>query len=161
MKDWWMSLEERERLLVAGAGVVLGIALFYLLAWEPLFKTRAELQQAVHAQRNTLQWMQEAAREVRTLQAGGGAGALQGRNRSLLSVLDQTATQAGIRDQIERMEPEGRNGVKLWLDQVPFDTLMRWLDRLERHYGVHVRRATFTATDVSGFVDARLTLERP
>jgi general secretion pathway protein M len=161
VKDWWANLAERERLLVAAAGAVLALALFYLLAWEPLFKARAELEQAVAAQRNTLRWMQEAAVEVRALKRASGPAALQGRNRSLLSVLDQTATQAGIRDHIERMEPEGQNGVKLWLDDVPFDPLVRWMERLERHYGVHVKRASITPADETGRVDARLTLERP
>lgn len=161
MKDWWANLAERERLFLAGAGAVLALALFYLLAWEPLFEAREELEQAVAAQRKTLQWMQEAAGEVRMLRQQAGPGALQGRNRSLLSVLDQTATQAGVRDHIDRMEPEGGNGVKLWLDDAPFDPLVRWLERLERHYGVHVTRATIAATDQTGLVDARLTLERP
>ncbi len=156
-----MNLAERERWLVATAGVVVAVALFYLLAWEPLFKAREELGQAVAAQRNTLRWMQEAADEVRVLKGSAARGGLQGRNRSLLSVLDQTATQAGIRDHIDRMEPEGQNSVKLWLDNVPFDPLIRWIERLERHYGVYTKRANFTPADEPGQVDARLTLERP
>ncbi len=160
MKDWWLNLAERERLLIAGAGAVLALALFYLVVWEPVFKARAELDQALRAQRNTLQWMQQAAGEVQALRSRAGASALQGRNRSLLSVLDQTATQAGIRDRIERMEPDGKKGVKLWLEDVPFDTLVGWIERLERHYGVRAVRATFSATEQAGLVDARLTLER-
>ena len=36
MKDWYDSLEPRERRILIAGAIVLVVAMLYLLAWEPL-----------------------------------------------------------------------------------------------------------------------------
>ena len=38
MRDWFESLEQRERLFVAGGAIVVVVALFYAFVWMPLDK---------------------------------------------------------------------------------------------------------------------------
>ena len=47
MRDWFESLEQRERLFVAGGAVVVVVALFYVLVWMPLDKSHRELSSSV------------------------------------------------------------------------------------------------------------------
>ena len=62
---------------------------------------------------------------------------------------------------IQRIEPEGKDGVKLWIENVNFDSLVRWLGEMERRHGVLVKRATITRHEqTTGHVNSRLSLER-
>ena len=44
------------------------------------------------------------------------------------------------------------------LEGAAFDTLLAWLLRLEREYGLRVQSATLEKTDVPGRVNANLSL---
>ena len=161
MKAWWESRHPRERLLLAVGGILVFAALIYLLTWAPFSGKRASLATNVQVQRDTLDWMREASRQIghmrsRSPQSGAGAGA----NRSLLSIIDSSAKQANIRNPIKRMDPEGKDGVKLWIENADFDTLIGWLGDMQRKYNVSVARATFTGSDNSGRVSSRLSLQR-
>ena len=78
-----------------------------------------------------------------------------------MSIVDSSAKRSKIRKPIQRIEPEGKNGVKLWIENVDFDTLVRWLGDIERRHGVLVKRATITRHEqTAGRVNSRLSLER-
>lgn len=161
MRGWWKSLRPREQGLVAGAALFSCVVLFYLLVWEPLQQDRHDVAMRVKAHQETLAWMRQASTRIKTLRAQSPTVRRLGTQRSLLSVLDDSAKRAKIRETIQRMEPEGRSGVKLRLEGVEFDALVRWLGTLETQYGVQVARASLTRTDAPGRIDARLSLSRP
>jgi general secretion pathway protein M len=160
MKDWFLGLEPRERLLVAGGALVLVLLLLYVLIVEPLTSRYASLREGVAEQRKTLVWMQQAAREVQTLKrsAPGAARGLGG--RSLLAVADQSARTAGLGDAIKRIEPDGGKGVKVWLEGVAFDAMILWLGKLTKTYQIQTSLITIEPQG-SGRVHARLTLLEP
>ena len=80
---------------------------------------------------------------------------------NLLSTLERSALDRGLRRNITRMAPDGSAGVRLALDGVGFNTLLRWLTDLQQGSGVRVESATITAQSDPGVVDARLLLRRP
>ncbi len=160
MRAWWAALANRERLLVVVAGVTVLIALLYLLVWEPFAKGRSDLASRVQAHQKDLAWMEQAAAELARLRAATRTHTVQGRQRSLLAIIDSSAKQAGLRKVIQRMEPVGQDGVKLWLENADFDRLIGWLGALRRRFGIRVSRASFDRQDTPGRVDARLSLQR-
>lgn len=159
--DWWKSLRPREQLLVGTALAFSAVALLYLLVWEPVHTRKALLDRQIFAHEETLEWMREASVRVRQLQRGAAPTRVVGRDRSLLSVIDQTAKQANLRTAIKRIEPEGQSGAKVRIEDVPFDILVGWLGTLNRQYGVTVARANFEHAQKPGRVDSRLSLSRP
>lgn len=161
MMGWWKGLRPREQALVAGAAAFTLVVLSYLLVWEPLQQDRHDVAMRVKAHQETLAWMQQASARIKTLQSQSPSIRHQGTQRSLLSVLDDSAKRAKLRQTIQRMEPEGRSGVKLRMEGVAFDALVQWLGTLEAQYGVQVARANLTRTDAPGRVNARLSLNRP
>ena len=159
MKDWFLGLEPRERRLVAAGAFVLAWLMFWLLVWEPAATAYDDLKKNVAAQRETLAWMKQAGRQVKALRGKSGGGASLG-GRSLLAVVDQSARAAGLGPAIKRIEPEGRKGVKLWLEGVAFDEMVLWLGRMRRQYGASVTVASIEPQG-EGRVNARLTLLGP
>ena len=160
MKDWWMSLRPREQLiLIVGSGALL-IALIFLMVIEPFLEQSAMLSKRIEAKHQDLTWMQQAKKEIEIL-GGTSNGGKPGRSKqSLLSVIDNSARRNRIRKPIQRMEPEGSNGVKLWIENAEFDSLIVWLGQLNEKHGVNVTRATISRRDSPGLVDTRLSLQR-
>lgn len=161
MKNWFYSLQPRERLMVVACGAFTVIALLYLLIWAPIAERHAQLAINVKAQQEMLAWMHGASQQVRQARLTIPDAAAASDARSLLSIVDSTATQGGVRDPITRMEPEGDSGVRLSMEDADFDAVVRWLGGLKRSHNVEVTRATITPDDTPGRVDTRLSLQRP
>lgn len=159
MRAWLERLDARQRLLVfAGGGLSLLLLLWGLLV-QPLADRIDRLERTLASQQETLRWMQQAALEIQRLRRRGGvAGDLGG--RSLLAVVDQSARAAGLGDGIRRVEPEGEARVRVRLQHVSFDRLVRWLAGLRGRYGVRVAGVQLERAPEPGRVDVRLTLER-
>lgn len=157
---WWGARNPRERWVV-GSGVALMVAVLpYVWIWEPLVERAAALESAVAEQRHDLAWMRDAARQIRA-HGGAEAGAAEPvtDGRSLLGLVDRSARQADLDDQVSRVQPDGRSSVRVWLDEAPFNQLIEWLDDLQRATGVEVSDLTVERTNDKGLVNARLTLE--
>ncbi len=160
MKEWYNGLESRERLLVVGGAVILLLLILYTSLWEPFFSNYRALKTGVEEQQKTLVWMQEAAARVQVMK-GSSPGAGRGLGgRSLLAVVDQSARSSGLGESIKRLEPDGRNGAKLWLEGVSFDDMILWLGKLTRTWQVQTSVITIDPKG-DGRVDARLTLLEP
>lgn len=160
MQHWWAGLQPRERLLIAAAGIVLCILAIYLLIWEPLAQQRASLQNSIAAKRGQLTWMREQAVTVQQLRRAGASAASIDDRRSLLAVVDQSLARAGLKAQLQRMEPDGADAVKLWFEGSDFDTLMRWLAQTRQQYGLRVGSLRIQPQDKPGLVGANLSLKR-
>ena len=159
MKEWWDSLQARERMIVTVLGGVVALAVIYFVLLKPLGDARTKLRADTKSQQATLAWMRQAGQEVQQLRQQSSAGGSNA-NRSLLSIVDSSAKKSGLRKPISRMEPDGDKAVKLWVDDAEFDALVRWLGDLQRTFAVQVGRASFSRTDSPGIVNSRLTLER-
>ena len=161
MKAWFLSLAPRERLIVAaGAGVLLVLVL-WLGVWEPLAQRTQQLEQSVTVQEETLAWMQQAAAEIEQLRRSGGPAATGLQGRSLLAVVDQATRAAGLSGGLKRIEPEGADRVRVQFERIAFDDFMRWLDGLQRQYGVFTQSITVEREEAPGRVNIRLTLDAP
>ncbi len=163
MKQWFLNLSLRERVMVAGAALsVLGFAL-YTLVWSPLLANNATLSQRVTAQRAELAWMRNAAVEVQGLRAGMTPGrstsTATATGTSLLSHIAATARTHHLDGALSRIQPDGDTGVRLWLDNAPFDQMLPWLDGLVRGQGVVIHRLSLERQTTPGRVDARIWLK--
>lgn len=156
-----MSLEARERMfLVTGAAALLVFSL-YLGVWRPMATGVVELRTSVDAQRATIQWMLSSAGEVRARQAGSKKTSLGLAGRSLLAVVDKSARGAGLGPVLKRVEPEGNDAVRVWLENAPFDKLITWIAGLSEKRGVAVRAITVERQNEKGWVNSRVTLTEP
>lgn len=156
MKEWWFGLQASERRTLTIGGIALTLILVYFAGWVPLQEGVANLETQVQEQQALKRWMQQSAAEIEQLRAGGGGGRSIG--GSLLTVVDQTARSGQLGPSLKRIEPEGENNVKVWLEQAAFDEMMGWLVTLQQQYGVTVVNLTVERQSNAGRVDAHLTL---
>lgn len=159
MRAWFDSLEARERLMVAAGAALLVLFLLYVLVWSPIHSGYDALRNSVEEQRSTALWMRESARTLTSLKRNSGKAAQGLGGKSLLSVADSTARAGGLGPALKRVEPEGRDSVRVWLDGAPFDVLVKWLGTLSIIHGVSAESATLERSDATGRVNARLTLQ--
>ena len=160
MKAWWISLQTRERMILIIAAAIISIALVYLLLVEPILERRTALTNQVKAQYKTLVWMQQTSQRVQQLRADTNQSKSVNSGQSLLALVENSAKQSNIRKPIQRMEPEGQNGAKLWLEDADFDSLIRWMGELARSQNVVVTRVTISRGNGPGRVNSRLSLQR-
>ena len=158
MKQWLEGLETRERLLYAAGAIVAGLLLMFVLIWKPIHSGYQTLSSNVTEQRGTLLWMQQSAQKISQLKGSGGSAKGLG-GRSLLAVTDSTARAGGLGPALKRVEPEGSNGVRVWLDGASFDELIKWLGTLSTSHGIDADSVTMERNDAAGRVNARLTLQ--
>ena len=159
MNKFLANLTPRERRwLLGGAGLLL-VLLAYSLAWVPLSREVARLEEIVGEQRALLAWMEQAAEEAQRLRGLSSVAKRQRGHQSLLALSDQTARQAGLGGAIKRVEPEGQDKVRIRLEGAAFDDLVAWLEKLQIGHGVRIVSITVDRRDQPGLVDARLTLQ--
>ncbi|HAO33650.1 MAG TPA: type II secretion system protein M [Candidatus Competibacter sp.] len=155
MKAWWDGISNRERALVAGGALSMLLLLFYLAIWQPFQANHRRLRQNVAEQRADLAWMRQAAAEVKRLNA---AAARPADNRSLLTLVDQTARAAGLGAALKRVAPQGDDKLSAQLDAVEFDKLVPWLGVLEHDHRVSLVSFSADRTETPGLVNARIVL---
>ncbi|WP_455202003.1 type II secretion system protein GspM [Kaarinaea lacus] len=161
MKEWYDGLDPRERrILIAGAAVLI-IALLYLLAWEPLVKKISTLEKTNQENQALLVWMEQSAAEAQQLQAKLKASGPSGRSKgqSLLGTIDRTAKTSKLDKSVKRVQPDGQTKARVWLENVSFDSMVNWLEKLQRQQGIRIVNTVIEKQDDPGLVNARLVLE--
>ena len=159
MKQWFEGLESRERIMLFAGVIVLAVFLFYGLVWQPFHSGYERLQSTISEQRATALWIQEGAAKVRQLKGAGGMASQGLGGRSLLAVTDSTARAGGLAAAMKRIEPEGRNGVRVWLEGASFDRFVSWLGLLSSKYRINPDSVSMEKGDATGQVNVRLTLQ--
>ena len=147
-------------MLVAGAVAVV-IMLLYLILWHPLVSKISSLQQSNQENQQLITWMEQSAAEVRQLKAKINAGkpTSHSRGQSLLGIIDRTAKQAQLSKNMSKVQPDGKDKAKVWLEDVPFNDMIKWLEELQRREGIRIDTTVIERRDTSGLVNARLDLQ--
>lgn len=162
MKAWFESLGGREQMMVAAGAVVFALFLVYALVWSPLQSNHETLQTRVEAQRETAAWMTQSAGQLQQLQRARGPAARGLGGKSLLAMADSTARANGLGASLKRVEPEGSNNVRVWLEDASFDQVVKWLGMISSTYGIGTDSASIERVAGSvGKINARLTLQAP
>lgn len=141
-----------QQTTVRVGGTLLLLVLLLVGIVLPLHDYSQSSQARYRVQLDTLAWME--ANRHRVAAAGSTA---RGSGEPLLAIVTQSAGAAGLA--LRRYEPAGEEGLNLWLDNVPFDRLVRWLEQLERDHGVIAADLTIRRRAAEGMVDVRITLE--
>lgn len=156
---WFHSLPERDRRILVVGGAVLGGILMYLLVLHPFYSGKQALRTHTQEQRELVAWMRPAAAQIQALR-GQQPGALPA-GQSLLAVVDTSAGQANFGAALKQIQTGNDGSVRVQLQGVSFDTLVRWLGDLQQRYGITARTLTAQRGSTPGSVDANLTLVAP
>ena len=160
LRQWFHGLAPRERVAVIVGAAAVALALFYYGLWAPLNSSVVEGRQRLANQAEQTRWILGIRDEARLLQSSNTQRRIQGRNESLLSIVDATSRENGLGDAVRRIQPEDNDQATVTLQKANFNQLLFWLRTLQRDYGVSASQLTVTRDDESGTVQARITLSR-
>ncbi|MBL1259106.1 MAG: type II secretion system protein M [Thiotrichaceae bacterium] len=158
MKAWFATLSPRERIIVAAGGGLLIMALL-IGSWLSFVDDVERMREVVSEQRVASQWMESAAQEALMLRKGGNQKRVANNGASLLSLVDQTAKRSGLGGAITRIEPDGSDKVRIRLERVNFDKMMRWLEALQTKHVVSIDSITIDQHQDNGLANVRLSLK--
>jgi general secretion pathway protein M len=147
---WYSALNERDRLVVKGLSVLFAIALFISWIWQPMIKANQSAESKLASELKFHSFMKENAHKIRKGAAPSSAGG------SILGTVNQLAKTKGIA--LKRFEPEGSNGLRVWLDKVEFNKAIDWLELLEAEKGIEVEQISIDKVN-PGIVNIRVVLK--
>ncbi len=153
-------MQPREQLIVAAGALVAALVLIYLVLWEPFALARDH-----RAGGSGIGALAGGAyRADRRPGAGGGLPACPASASDVFPAVGGGSGQQGrrtINKPLSRINPDGDKQVRVWIDDVSFDALLRWMYHdLQSRYGVRIDNIAVERRSTAGVVNARLTLVR-
>lgn len=153
VKTWYAGLEPREQTTVRwGAVAAVVIVVLGIVLQSHAAVSRAEKR--VETKRTDLAYIQSVLPELRAAPVPQGGG------ESLVIVVDRTTRDSGLAMSLRGTEPAGQTSVRVRFEGASFDSMVAWLLRLQREYGVSVQAASFERGGAPGLVNANVTLAR-
>lgn len=149
------SLADSERLMVNVVALLILAALVYLILIAPAQRSVSTAQLKLSGQQNLVQWIKE--NEALARMAAGSGGATTKSDQPIQTIITSTAGPLGVT--VKRYENESDSKLRVWLEKVPFDKAVRWLDQLESRYGIQIISVSIDAEREPGLVTAKLVLQ--
>ncbi len=157
LMQWYSGRERREQIILGVGAVIVASTLLYLILWETMVRAHTLRAEQLDAARDLATKLEVLAGRPEARASGNGAS----RGLSLLSAVDQSAKSGVLNKPLTRLQPEGDTEVRVWLDGVSFDALMRWTAQLRLNDGILVKTAQIDKGTSSGTVNAQLSFIRP
>ncbi len=149
LQEWFTNLEQREQILLKIGAVAVVLAILIWGIWHPLNTAITQQESLLHKQQKLAVWVAKQKAKVATLSSAQSRQAnLQG---SIVQAVNSTASYNKIA--LTRLQPNG-DQVQVWIDEVEFGTLMKWLDSLEKT-GLNVMQIDIAQTGELGTVKVR------
>jgi general secretion pathway protein M len=155
MRAWYANLAERERRIVT-LGAVVAAVLLLLAVILPLNRSVSQARARIADKQADLAFIQSA---VQQLAGAGPAAGTAATPESLVVLIDGSARESGLGKSLTSSQPTPDKGLRIRLDNVPFDGLVAWLARLSQSHGVRVESAEIESAGEAGLVNAGIVLK--
>ncbi len=152
-----LSLRER-RLLVYGALAVAAVMLIVFVV-RPVQQSLQTKQRALATAQEQLQQMQQQRGRLENATDLAVVRSALPANSSFSSWIDQQLEARRLIEYVQLSEPLENDRVNIWLQNVPFDPLIEWLQQIQLQFGVTALEFDAQLMDKErGLVTVRMTL---
>ncbi len=151
--NFWAKLSKKEKITVGGGATLLLAALLYFLLIAPFRGQLADIRASLPAKKADLAWMQNAALQAEQLKNSE----IDTGQISPLKLIDISARQFRIADNLKRIDPGENKRIKVWFEDLIFVDLMSFLRKLDREHRIEVVSLTAEKLNNPGRVNARVT----
>ena len=158
LREWLDKLAPRERVLVLVAAAFAAFAIVYGVGLQPLYAARGRAAAEVDERRGLLRDLEQVARRFGP--QGGATLPAAASGESLVVLVDRSTRERGLGTYLKRNQPEGASGIRLRLENAPFDDLTSWLADIQARHGLAAISASFDPSGEPGRVNTNLVLER-
>ena len=157
LRSKFYSLEKRDQRML----LVAVVALFFYVLMDVIFlgayDARERNKKRFEANSATLSWMTQAVAEIQQLK-GSGAISSGSANRTLSQIAESSAKRANFR--MTRFQPKGDSEAQVWLDKIPFNSLLAFINHLEMTFSVSIETLAVNSTGEPGLVNARIKFKK-
>lgn len=159
IRNWWDTLQDRERHVLSISGLIGGILFIYMVMWSPLSNAVDDRKIQVQSQQQLLQYIHHANATIAQYKAMGITVENTSSNANgLLSLVEQTAAAAQLSAHLKQVQQTAKNQLSLTFENVPFDPLLQWLQTLSTTHGVRVSEISATRLPTLGVVNVKMVL---
>ena len=147
--NWYEHLSPRDQKISKALAVIMCLAIVFSWVWMPSEQAKEKAQKRYESE---LTFHEKMKGSAHLFSANAGSSSAKG---SILSIVNNTAKAKGIA--MNRFEPDGNGGLRIWLDKVEFDSTIDWLELLESEKGLKVEQISIDKVN-SGIANVRATL---
>jgi len=158
MQQYWQNLNDREKILVSLASVMLLIAMIYYILYQPLFGDIQRLQNEAREQKTLLTWMNHTYTDINTLKANQPDNPVY-RNTSIVSIIDITLNQGNMQS-IKKQVKQNNKNVIVTFNEIPAIELLNWLTELWQQHRIQIHKLSLFRKDSPGIIRAEIELSR-
>ena len=157
-KTTWHSLALREKQMVAAGIFAIVIFLLYLIIWLPISNKAESLRGQIEQNHQLLTRMESADSRIQSLQQSMQSSTSTSA-KSVLSIIQNEIAPAGFSKNLSTLRQIDAHSVQLNLQNVSFDSLIKWLAQLSKTRGLQVTQMTVLPTGTQGLVTAEVILK--
>jgi general secretion pathway protein M len=157
LKNWYAGLKTREQRVVAIGAITLALIVLIGGILLPLQSAVSSAAKGTEKRREDLAWMRVNAPEIR--QRGADFPADTGEAPVVL--VNRIGRESGLGGALRGTQPNATGGVHVQLEGAPFDTMVTWLDTLDRRHGLAIESISVNRTSAPGLVDANISFSQP
>ena len=162
--QWWQHRPRHEQRFIIALAALIVIAVLWLLLWLPLTQHVQQWQRDLPPARAQLAQAQQQLSESIGLNRQTATSATTPATADARAAVTRSAAPFNLAASIVSLDVQ-QNTVSLTLSAISFDTLVQWLDALQRDEHFYVTTATLTPLTASGKnagqLRAELVLVRP
>ena len=155
LKNRWSELQHRDQLILRYSAVIVALLLFYLFIVDPVQSGRDDAEQRLRSAQEAYAVAQRQASDLKDARSNAGAP----QTGSLLTRVESSAQQQGLREALRRLQPSGDNQIQVSLEGASYSQLMQWLSSL-RQQGVRAQRVDIQLDRTSDLLGVQLLLVR-
>lgn len=156
MQRHYDSLSTREKRSVQFMVGALFLACMYFLIWQPSNQYMVSAREGMHNANDTFRYVQQNIG-----QASSAAQLMQNSQgpldpQSMVSTISTAGKKYSV--ELKRFEPSGESKLRVWLEDVSFNSLVQWLQDLDKTHKLKVSEISIDRDEKPGLVNARLLI---
>ncbi len=150
-------ISSRDRIMLNCLVVFLVVVIGFFLVIKPAFNAVEQAQLTLQGKQELLQWMKSNEHRAKSITGSGSKSKGRKPGQSLLALINQTSGRFQV--SLKRYEPEGSDKLRVWVEDIPFNSLIRWLNSLESSNAVSVINISIDSQKESGIINAKVVFK--
>lgn len=145
MKTYLSTLNEREKWMLIGAGVLILLYSYYLVLYNPLKHQVTQKSMQLADKIDTLQWMKKINQKSHPKQAKK----IVDNSQLLTALATQLKNESTLRVPYQ-LQQTSSGDIQITFDSVPFNLFMAWFEQINQHYSMSIKQFEADKTKTPG-----------